>query len=1041
MEGVLQKRGQLRGWRARYFVIQPAAEHQPAQLIYYRGQTPGTGPPAGVLSLAGATVAPAPGGRPGFTVAEGGPGGAAYHLLAGSSQEQAAWVGTIQRAIDAPPADGTPAQQRRVQRLSRQSSREAPPSIQQLQGGGSAANLRRMGSTGPDSAASTPLRVQRTRSLPWEAGLPSPSDAAAAAVLGWREAARNAASEADATAARAMYAISLARAQPDWAVWSPWQAAGAYATPEVALAGVRCWPSAASLADCADALSFASLAYARLFCALGGARLLVEALLVHLEAEEEQRRVGSPLAPAAADAAAASLQCLHALASSAVGMDALLACPEFLPAVALALDPEDADRSEQALQLLAQALLYSQLGYVACVATLLGDQAAAVPVAAPAAVAAEGPGGSVDIELSDHCVRLVCIALSSPEAGAAAAAPLRARLAEALLQRGLLKVTADLREFQSAYLDSELDRMRELVAGVLSPPQQQEEWRQEGKLCVAVLRLCNHLVFLCPSVRMKSVHWDKLPDARIEGTFWASAGPPPYASLETAQLEAQFCALQRRQAGSPGGAAGQQGEGVAGPAPRRAALVCLDLKRATAIGIRSSRLRCHWRALPAAVAAADLAVLASAEDVRAVFECLPSEEEQRMLASYLAGGGAADGLADAEQLCWELGQVPRARECLQALLFKHEAPAQLAEARAVAATHVAAAAQLRASPAFAAVLRNCLAVGNYFNRGSRLGAAAGFRLRSLLRLQDTKSLDGRTSLLSWLAAHVSSLTVSPAGPLPLLSAELPAVVDPCLRVSLAEGAEALAAVGAALAQVRRELAASPAAGPLVRAALAPARAPCGAGGGAEGVRLRLEVDAYRDAVETAVGEVSSGLAAAEGELAAARAGFAALAAWYGDNASALSSEQEWWRDVAAFVEAFSAAQTAVVRDQVAEQEHARRTARGPASATHGGKPRHGGGGGRSRHPPVSAKASARERSAAPLSPPRPGQAAAAPLSPAATPRPAFPVAAPPAAPSDAEVTVITSVSPAPLPQSAKLSPPPRKQLFASPPREECHSGA
>ena len=185
--------------------------------------------------------------------------------------------------------------------------------------------------------------------------------------------------------------------------------------------------------------------------------------------------------------------------------------------------------------------------------------------------------------------------------------------------------------------------------------------------------------------------WDKLPNQRIEGTFWEHA-PPTYASLDTPQLEALFRAMQRRQqqgeragkgqqgeqAGERGqepvwafptagswavshcrtrvgssakglptltprrthdrtqhsppcpatGSAGanrgtaspsQQAEGGRGLAPKKS-LACLDLKRATGIGIRMSRLRCPWRQLAQAVADADPAVLASAEDVAAVMQ-------------------------------------------------------------------------------------------------------------------------------------------------------------------------------------------------------------------------------------------------------------------------------------------------------------------------------------------------------------------------------------------------------------------------------------
>ena len=63
-----------------------------------------------------------------------------------------------------------------------------------------------------------------------------------------------------------------------------------------------------------------------------------QALLVHLEGVEQSLPsssaggTGNPgLALAAAEAASAALQSLHALASGVAGMEALLACPEFVP--------------------------------------------------------------------------------------------------------------------------------------------------------------------------------------------------------------------------------------------------------------------------------------------------------------------------------------------------------------------------------------------------------------------------------------------------------------------------------------------------------------------------------------------------------------------------------------------------------------------------------------------------------------------------------------------------------------------------------------
>ena len=72
---------------------------------------------------------------------------------------------------------------------------------------------------------------------------------------------------------------------------------------------------------------------------------------------------------------------------------------------------------------------------------------------------------------------------------------------------------------------------------------------------------------------------------------------------------------------------------------------------------------------------------------------------------------------------------------LTSFLARFEAAALLGEARGVAITHLQAQHQLRDSATFAALLQLALALGNFLNWGTRLGSAAGFRLKNLPKLQ------------------------------------------------------------------------------------------------------------------------------------------------------------------------------------------------------------------------------------------------------------------------------------------------------------------
>ena len=66
-----------------------------------------------------------------------------------------------------------------------------------------------------------------------------------------------------------------------------------------------------------------------------------------------------------------------------------------------------------------------------------------------------------------------------------------------------------------------------------------------------------------PSVKLRAFFWDRLPDARVAGTFWASH-PPDYSLLDSSAVESLFSAAIRR----PGSAGGGEGDRSGGELPK-----------------------------------------------------------------------------------------------------------------------------------------------------------------------------------------------------------------------------------------------------------------------------------------------------------------------------------------------------------------------------------------------------------------------------------------------------------------------------------------
>lgn len=144
-----------------------------------------------------------------------------------------------------------------------------------------------------------------------------------------------------------------------------------------------------------------------------------------------------------------------------------------------------------------------------------------------------------------------------------------------------------------------------------------------------------------------------------------------------------------------------------------------------------------------AIASFDPQVFTCLDDVVTVQKCLPTEEEQGLLESYVSSGASLDLLTDEEKFCILLMkvetsstharaynesalpsnlmnrnqhrdsfvQIPRVHSRLATFKVKFEAQLLLAESHATLQNHLQAQAELRSSACFEAVLKETLAHG------------------------------------------------------------------------------------------------------------------------------------------------------------------------------------------------------------------------------------------------------------------------------------------------------------------------------------------
>eukprot|EP00192_Tetraselmis_astigmatica_P024447 CAMPEP_0117683308 /NCGR_PEP_ID=MMETSP0804-20121206/20304_1 /TAXON_ID=1074897 /ORGANISM="Tetraselmis astigmatica, Strain CCMP880" /LENGTH=293 /DNA_ID=CAMNT_0005493839 /DNA_START=461 /DNA_END=1339 /DNA_ORIENTATION=- len=288
-------------------------------------------------------------------------------------------------------------------------------------------------------------------------------------------------------------------------------------------------------------------------------------------------------------------------------------------------------------------------------------------------------------------------------------------------------------------------------------------------------------------------------------------------------------------------------------------------------------------------------------------------------------------LSEAEMFALDLGRVPRCESRLRTFLLRFTALEKLREANGILHDHIAAAKELQASRCFAETLQAVLGAGNFLNWGTARGQAAGFRLRGLNKLQDTRSLDGKTSLMSYLASVIFAR--HPGAP--LLCDELPSVMGNGIKIPLADVSEMMEMVTSAMNECQHELRVTPS---WVYTAITVTGAPedgseAAASDDGPLVRVRLLVDTYNEIMTEVCDAVSEQQVELQQTYEETRAAFTQVVEHYGENVAAMSNEADFWNDLIQFINAFSSAQKEKQKAREAQLEQQARKAKKAAMQT------------------------------------------------------------------------------------------------------------
>eukprot|EP00004_Rigifila_ramosa_P014737 TRINITY_DN3377_c1_g2_i1.p1 TRINITY_DN3377_c1_g2~~TRINITY_DN3377_c1_g2_i1.p1 ORF type:complete len:920 (+),score=269.22 TRINITY_DN3377_c1_g2_i1:255-3014(+) len=247
-----------------------------------------------------------------------------------------------------------------------------------------------------------------------------------------------------------------------------------------------------------------------------------------------------------------------------------------------------------------------------------------------------------------------------------------------------------------------------------------------------------------PSVKMRPMHWKKIPPARIKDTVWVAISDERVA-LDAKDLEAHFCASKPVDPAEL--AKKKEAEEKLKQVLGKQKINLLSMKRARNVGIRLNALKQYsFEDIVSSIQKLDWNFL-QVDTVLGLLDCVPEKDEIELLRSHEA---EYDNLAKPEQFLFHMAKIPGLEGRLRTILFKLTYTQRIQEIKDGAFVVSAAVNELKSTTKFKQFLEIVLRVGNYMNGGTFNGGAYGFRLECLPKLVDTWSVDHDMTLLHYL---------------------------------------------------------------------------------------------------------------------------------------------------------------------------------------------------------------------------------------------------------------------------------------------------
>jgi len=256
-----------------------------------------------------------------------------------------------------------------------------------------------------------------------------------------------------------------------------------------------------------------------------------------------------------------------------------------------------------------------------------------------------------------------------------------------------------------------------------------------------------------PQVPLRQLHWGKMPDAKVVGTLWEKDVSDDKVKLDVSEIEELFAASSNTKLKSePGEGADEAEQSSRTPrdsvrsTKRVETVTLLDAKTANNTAIAISRFRMSPESIAHALEVGSDGL--TADQLSSLASILPSADDVQLVQEY---EGPTSLLGKAESFVLAVSKVPRYAIRVRCMLTRATFDEKYEELRENLEAVVNATTQVRKSATLRRSLEVTLAVGNYLNGSTSKGGAWGFRLDTLSKIASTKTLDGRSTLLHYLA--------------------------------------------------------------------------------------------------------------------------------------------------------------------------------------------------------------------------------------------------------------------------------------------------